>query len=169
MKKFTDPNGGDFNPFDKDDKKNVDRIFNSLGGDMKALEIVTNRTGMVPEGAVTALRGSLVSPDPQKVEQALQVSANLVGGKFPDVFANVKGGEDLTKTANTFRHYVYDRGMTAADATKKIIEERTPEYQQKVKARIKSEDVNEIVKKQLSDGDIRHAFDDPGYRSTIRN
>jgi hypothetical protein len=42
----------------------------------------------------------------------------------------------------------------------KIIEERTPEYEQKVKARIKSEDVNEIVKKQLSDGDIRHAFDD---------
>jgi hypothetical protein len=117
MKKFTDPNGGDFNPFDKDEKKNVDRIFNSLGGDMKALEIVTNRTGMVPEAAVTALRGAGFA-DPQKVEQALQVSANLVGGKFPDVFANVKGGEDLTKTANTFRHYVYDRGMTAADATK---------------------------------------------------
>jgi hypothetical protein len=58
MKKFTDPNGGDFNPFDTDEKKNVDRIFNSLGGDMKALEIVTNRTGMVPEGAVTALRGA---------------------------------------------------------------------------------------------------------------
>ncbi|MFK4647226.1 soluble lytic murein transglycosylase-like protein [Bradyrhizobium ottawaense] len=160
MKKFTDPNGGDFNPFSKDDKDNVDRIFNSLGGDTRALEIVTNRTGMVPEGAVTALRGSLISSDPQKVEQALQVSANLVGGKFPDVFANVKGGEDLTKTANTFRHYVYDRGMTAADAAKRIIEERTPEYEQRVKAKIKSEDVNEIVKKQLSDGDIRHAFDD---------
>nr|WP_249806859.1 lytic transglycosylase domain-containing protein [Bradyrhizobium sp. 62] len=160
MKKFSDPNGGDFNPFDTDEKKNVDRIFNSLGGDMKALEIVTNRTGMVPEGAVTALRGNLVSADPQKVEQALQVSSNLVGGKFPDVFANTKGGDDLTTTANTFRHYVYDRGLTAADATKRIIEERTPEYQQKVKARIKSEDVNEIVKKQLSDGDIRHAFDD---------
>jgi hypothetical protein len=115
---------------------------------------------MVPEGAVTALRGSLISSDPQKVEQALQTSANLVGGKFPDVFANVKGGEDLTNAANTFRHLVYDRGMTAADATKQIIEARTPEYQQTVKARIKSEDVNQIVKKQLSDGDIRHAFDD---------
>lgn len=160
MKKFTDPNGGDFNPFGTDDKKSIDRIFNSLGGDMKALEIVTNRTGMVPEGAVNALRGSLISPDPQKVEQALQVSANLVGGKFPDVFANVTGGKDLTDTANTFRHYVYDRGMTAADATKKIMEQQTPEYQQTVKARIKSEDVNEIVKKQLKDSDIRHAFDD---------
>jgi hypothetical protein len=160
MKKFTDPNGGDFNPFNKDDKSNVDRIFNSLGGDMKALEIVTNRTGMVPEGAVNSLRGSLISSDPQKVEQALQVSANLVGGKFPDVFANVTGGKELTDTANTFRHYVYDRGMTAADATKRIMEERTPEYEQKVKARIKSEDVNEIVKKQLKDSDIRHAFDD---------
>lgn len=160
MKKFTDPNGGDFNPFNTDDKKNVDRIFNSLGGDVKALEIVTNRTGMVPEAAVANLRGSMVSADPQKVEQALQVSANLVGGKFPDVFTNVKGGEDITTAANTFRHYVYDRGMTAQAATAKIIEERTPEYEQRVKARIKSEDVNDIVKKQLKDSDIRHAFDD---------
>jgi hypothetical protein len=160
MKKFTDPNGGDFNPFDTDEKKNVDRIYNSLGGDVKALEIVTNRTGMVPEAAVSGLRGAMVSSDPAKVEQALQVSSNLIGGKFPDVFANVKGGEDLTTTANTFRHYVYDRGMSAADATKKIIEERTPEYERTVKAKIKSEDVNEIVKKQLKDSDIRHAFDD---------
>jgi hypothetical protein len=49
--------------------------------------------------------------------------------------------------------------MTAAEATRKIMDERTPEYQQKVKARIKSEDVNAIVKKELSDGDIRSAFD----------
>jgi soluble lytic murein transglycosylase-like protein len=160
MKKFADPNGGSFNPFDKEDRGNVDRIYNALGGDLNALQTVTNRTGMVPEAAVSALRGAMVSPDPQKVEQALQTSANLVGGKYPDVFTNVKGGDDLTKTANTFRHYVYDRGMTAADATAKIIEERTPEYEQRVKARIKSEDVNEIVKKKLSDGDIRHAFDD---------
>lgn len=160
MKKFTDPNGGSFNPFDKEDKGNVDRIYNALGGDLKAMEVVTNRTGMVPEAAVTNLRGAMVSADPQKVEQSLQVSANLVGGKYPDVFANVKGGEELTNEANTFRHYVYDRGMTSAAATAKIIEERTPEYQQRVKARIKSEDVNEIVKKQLKDSDIRHAFDD---------
>jgi hypothetical protein len=40
------------------------------------------------------------------------------------------------------------------------MEEQSPEYQQKIKARIKSEDVNEIVKKQLSDRDIRRAFDD---------
>src|SRR5438034_5976426 len=50
--------------------------------------------------------------------------------------------------------------MSAADGTKKIIEERTPEYEQRVKARIKSEDVNAIVKKELKDSDIRHAFDD---------
>jgi hypothetical protein len=160
MKKFTDPNGGSFNPFDTDEKKNVDRIYNALGGNTQALQTVINRTGIVPEGAATNLRGAMVSSDPKVVEDALQVSSNLVGGKYPDVFANVKGGEDLTKTANTFRHYVYDRGFSAAEATKKIIEERTPEYEQKVKARIKSEDVNKIVQKELKDSDIRHAFDD---------
>lgn len=160
MKKFTDPNGGSFNLFDTDEKKNVDRIYNALGGGTQALQTVINRTGIVPEGAAANLRGAMVSPDPKVVEDALQVSANLVGGKYLDVFANVKGGEDLTKTALAFRHYVYDRGFSAAEATKKIMEERTPEYEQKVKARIKSEDVNEIVKKQLKDSDIRHAFDD---------
>ena len=160
MKKFSDPNGGTFNPFDKEDKANVDRIYNSLGGDLKALQIVNNRTGMVPEAAVVGLRGAIVSSDPKRVEDALQVSANLVGGKYPDVFANVKGGEDLTKEALTFRHYVYDRGMTSVAATAKIIEERTPEYEQRIKARIKSEDVNAIVKKELKDKDVRSAFDD---------
>ena len=58
-----------------------------------------------------------------------------------------------------FWHYVYDRGMTAAQATAKIIEERTPEYQQQVKARIKSEDINEIVRKELKASDITSAFD----------
>lgn len=159
MKKFTDPNGGSFNPFDKDDKGNVDKIYNALGADIPALQTVVNRTGMVPAAAVVTLRGAMTSPDPKRVESALQATAGLIAGKYPDVFVGTTGGKELTDAGLTFREYVYGRGMTAADATKKIMEERTPEFEQNVKAKIKKEDIDQIVKKQLSDSDIRSAFD----------
>jgi len=157
--KFRDHNAGTFNAFDKDDRDNSDKIYKVLGGDVPALQAVVQRTGIVPKSAVVDMRGGLSSADPQKVGASLQLAANLVGGDKPDMFAGIEGGKELSEAGLAFRHYVYDRGMTAADATKKIMEERTPEYEQKIKARIKSEDVNAIVKKQLNDGDIRSAFD----------
>jgi len=148
-----------WNPVDKGHKDAADAGFRSLGGNMQALQTIAEKTGIVPASAAVAMQGAMFSPDPKRVEGALQTAANLVGGRYPDIFAGATGGEKLTEAANTFRHYVYDRGMSAADATKRIMEERTPEYEQKVKARIKSEDMNEVVKKNLKDGDIRGAFD----------
>lgn len=157
--KFRDPNSGSFNPFDKDDRDNTDKIYKVLGGDAPALQAVVQRTGIIPKSAVVEMRGGLSSAQPEKVQTTLQLAANLVGGDKPDMFAGIDGGKELSEAGLTFRHYVYDRGLSAADATKKIMEERTPEYEQKIKARIKSEDVNAIVKKELKDGDIRSAFD----------
>jgi hypothetical protein len=157
--KFRDPNAGSFNPYDKDDRDNTDKIYKALGGDVPAMQAVVQRTGIVPKAAVIEMRGGLASADPQRVGASLQLAANLVGGDKPDMFAGIDGGKELSEAGLSFRHYVYDRGMTAQEATAKIMEERTPEYQQKTKARIKSEDVNAIVKKQLNDGDIRSAFD----------
>ena len=164
---FADPSFP-WNPVNKDHKDAADAGFKSLGGNMQALQTIAEKTGIVPASAAVAMQGAIFSPDPKRVEGALQTAANLVGGRYPDIFAGATGGEKLTEAANTFRHYVYDRGMTAADATKRIMEERTPEYEQKVKARIKSEDMNEVVKKNLSDSDIRSAFD-PSFLGLARN
>lgn len=155
---ITDPNFP-WNPVDKDQKDWADAGFKSLGGNMQALQTIAEKTGIVPASAAVAMRGALSSPNPQRVENALQTAANLVGGKYPDIFAGADGGKDLTDAGLTFREYVYGRGMTAADATKKIMEERTPEFERNVKAKIKKEDVDQIVKKNLTDGDIRSAFD----------
>lgn len=157
--KFRDSNGGSFNPYDKDDRDNTDKIYKVLGGNEAALQAVVQRTGLVPKAAVVEMRGGLSSADPAKVEASLQLAANLTGGSKPDIFAGIDGGKELSEAGLTFRHYVYDRGLSAAEATKKIMEERTPEYERTVKARIKSEDVNAIVKKELKDSDIRSAFD----------
>lgn len=157
-KAIADPNFA-WNPVDKDQRDWADAGFKSLGGNMQALQAVAEKTGIVPASAGVVLKGALYSPNAQTVQNALQTSANMVAGKYPDIFASVSDGKQLTDAAMTFRHYVYDRGLTAADATKRIMEERTPEYQQKVMARIKSEDMNAIVKKELKDSDIRSAFD----------
>lgn len=157
--KFRDPNAGTFNPYDKDDRDTSDKIYKVLGGDIPAMQAVVQRTGIVPKSAVIEMRGGLASADPQRVGASLQLASNLVGGDKPDMFAGIDGGKEISEAGLAFRHYVYDRGMTAQEATAKIMEERTPEYEQKIKARIKSEDVNAIVKKELKDGDIRSAFD----------
>lgn len=156
---MTDP-AFPWNPVDKDQKDIVDAGFKSLGGNMQALQTIAEKTGIVPASAAVVLRGALFSPDAKRVEGALQTAAKLIGGKYPDIFAGADGGKDLTEVGHTFREYVYGRGMTAAEATKKIMEERTPEFEQKVKAKIKKEDLDQIVKKELSDGDIRKAFDE---------
>jgi GH24 family phage-related lysozyme (muramidase) len=155
---IADPNFA-WNPVAKDQKDWADAGFKSLGGNLQALQTIAEKTGIVPASAGVALQGALFSPNAQTVQNALQTSANLVGGRYPDIFASVADGGKLTDAANTFRHYVYDRGMTAADATKRIMEERTPEFEQKVRAKLKSDDVNEAVKKNLSVNDIRSAFD----------
>lgn len=148
-----------WNPVDKAHKDIAEAGFVSLGGNMQALQTIAEKTGIVPASAAVALQGAMFSPDAKKVEDALQTTANLVAGRHPDIFAGATGGDKLTEAANTFRHYVYDRGMTAGEATKRIMEERTPEYQTKVKAKLKGDDVNEAVKKNLSVNDIRSAFD----------
>jgi GH24 family phage-related lysozyme (muramidase) len=157
-----------WNPVDKDQRDIVDAGFKSLGGNMQALQTIAEKTGIVPASAGVALKGALFSPDAQTVQNALQTAANLAGGRFSDIFASVPDGGKLTDAANTFRHYVYDRGMSAADATKRIMEERTPEYEQKVKAKLKSDDVNEAVKKNLTVNDIRSAFD-PSFLGLASN
>lgn len=153
-----------WNPVSTDHRDWVEAGYTALAaqpaGPLAALQAVADKTGLVPETAAVALRGALYSPNPQNVQNALQTAANLVGGKYPDIFGSVKsGGKELTDAGVAFRHYVYDRGMSAGDATKKIMEERTPEFERNVKARIKSEDMSDVVKKNLKPDDIRGAFD----------
>lgn len=157
--RFDDPNAGPFNPYDAEDKKGVDLIFQQLGGDGHALTAVVQRTGMVPKSVTTKLRGDLASNDPGRVETALQLVRSL-SARNPQIWAGVEGERELESASVTFRHRVEDLGMTAKEAALKYVESQTPEYKAKVQARIKNEDINEIVKKRLSVDDLRSAFDD---------
>ena len=156
--RFADPNAV-FNPFDENDQKGVDRTYRMMGGDMAALKTVVERTGMMPKSAAVGLRGALVSGDVNRVSSALQLAANLNARNPAILSAGVQGSKEIEDAVTTFQHRVEDLGMTAEQAAAKHVESLTPEYQAKVKAKIKNEDLDQIVKKQVSVDDLRAAFD----------
>lgn len=160
--KFNNPAGGTFNPYDANERKAIDWIYRQLGSDTNALQAVVYRTGFVPPSVESKIRGDLVSTDQQAVGNALQ-SANNLMLRNPKVFAGLAGEKQLADAAITFRHYVDDLGMTAPAAVKRYMETQTPEYQAKVTARIKSENMNELVKKNLKIADLESAFDDSTF------
>lgn len=155
--KYLDPNAGPFNPYDKTERDAVDKLYKMQGGNMPALQAVVERTGIVPKGAVAEMRGSLVSNDPKRVAGTANVAANLLT-KNPTIFSGVDGGSELEDAGVKFQHYTERFGMTAEEAGKKIIEENSPEYKQKI-AKIKPEDIKAIVEKKVSIDDLRGAFD----------
>ncbi len=148
-----------WNPYDKDQKDWIEAGFAARGGDVNALQSIVNDTGMVPSSAVKTLRGSMVSQDPQRVSSALTVASNLLQTN-PNAFVGQDGRNDIENQAVTFRHYVENFGMTAQQATQHIMRDQSPEYQAQVKARVKGEDVNEIIKKRLSPTDLKSAFNE---------
>ncbi len=156
--KFSNPEGGPFNPLDADERKAVDTLYQGLGGGPKVLQAVVSRTGILPKSAAVAMRGDLISNDPARVQLSLNLSANLIATN-PNIFAGVEGKADLENNAIAFRHYVDDLGMTGDDAAKKIIREQSPEYQASVKAKLKNEDIDAKVRKDLSINDLAGAFD----------
>lgn len=156
--KFSDPNGGTYNPFDPDEKKAVDKIYGVLGGNLDALESIVRRTGMVPTPAVRDLRGALVSNDPQRVGAAMSVAVGLMD-RNPNIFAGKEGANEIEDAAVAYRQYVDRFGWKAEQATAKIIEDQSAEYKASVKARIKGEDINELVRKKLKIDDLGEGFD----------
>lgn len=151
--------GGKFNPYDADERKAVDTLFVNQGGTPEALQQIVDRTGVMPKTAAVSLRGSLVSNDPAKVQTALQTLTNLVN-RNQNIFVGVTGEKELEEAATGFRHDIENYGFTAEQAAKRYIESQTPEYQSTVKARLKNENVDEVVKKQLSVSDIKSAFNE---------
>jgi hypothetical protein len=144
----------------------------SLDGAIKAREVerrfIREHEGSDPgtllrPAEANALRGALLSSDPNKVARSAGIASNLLGSNA-DAFAGISGAENIQKEALKFRHYVDDLAMPAADAANRLIMERTPEHRAKIAARVKNEDVDKIVKDKVSVADLSSAFD-PGLLS----
>lgn len=151
--------GEAFNPYEKEDRDNVDKIFAALGGDDAALTTITQKTRVMPQSAATKMRADFISNDTKRVIAGATRASNLLAAN-PNIFAKTEGGDEIEKTAVKFRAFVDDFGMTAEDAANRLIREQTPEYKASVNARVKGEDIDDLIKKKLAVSDLAGAFDD---------
>lgn len=150
--------GFTWNRFEEKHNKMADLLFKAQGGDINAFESTVGITGIVPPSGMKALRGAVVSGDPAKAAAALSVATNLIA-KNGSIFDGVDGGQDVEKASIDFSHYVDHFGMTPDQAAKRVIESRTPEYKAKVAVKVKGEDLDKIIKDNLTTADISKNLD----------
>jgi hypothetical protein len=112
-----------------------------------------------------ALWGAIMSNDPAVFSPALVVAANLLD-RDPHAFATAKNKEEIQKAAVAYRHYTQDLAMSPDQAAQRIFADRDPEFVAKTKARIKNEDIDNIVKKNVTIHDVRGAFDESWWPGT---
>ena len=157
--------GAPFNPFNPDDKKAVEKIYQNMGRQEQPippnerLALVVERTGVLPSSVATELRGAVVSGDPNRTGQALTVASGLLQ-RNPNIFDAVDGGKSIEENAVKYRHYTESLEFTPQEAAKRIVEQQTPEYKQKVQARLKNEDIKKIVEKNLQPSDLSSRFNE---------
>jgi hypothetical protein len=141
--------GAGINAFDADGKKDLDRAFAGLvqGGmpERDALTHIVDQAKAVPPDAVQGIRQGLSSNDPNAVVTSATAALNLMSRGGNAIFAPHKGGDEISKEATKFEHY--SDYLSPQDAAKRVIAERDPSYQARVKAQ---RDTNGL-EKNLSD------------------
>ncbi len=151
-----------WNPLENKHIEAVDAGFEAMGSDLNSLQKIVTDTRIMPTSAGKALRGAFISNDPVKVANAATVAANLLA-RNQNVFTSVDGSKELEDNAVAFRHDTEHWGLSPEEAAKRIIRNQSPEYKAKVKALLKTEDVDAIIRKQGADGtllnDMRAGFD----------
>lgn len=121
-----------WNRFDGEQRKLVDAAVKARGNTAEAAFGMWEQTGILASQAVIGLRGGLVSTDPRQVRASANIAGNMLR-RDPNAFAGVSGGEEIEKAALAFNHYVFDLGMSPADASARIGRENTPEFRAKIK------------------------------------
>ena len=121
-----------FNPYDPAQKKGVNAAVKAAGGSPQAAFDIYNKTGILGDAGAVALRGALVSTDPQRVTAAANIAGNMIA-RNPNAFAGIDGRADIEKSALTFNHYVDDLGMTREAAAERVAQQNDPGYKSKIK------------------------------------
>jgi hypothetical protein len=150
--------GESFNPYESEDRKGADRIFKSMNSDDAALTAIIQRTGILPESAATKMRADLISNDPKRVAGAMTRASNALSIN-QNVMTGFDGASDLEKNAVKFRTFVDDFGLTAEEAASRMVREQTPEFKASVNAKLKGENIDDLIKKKVTVDDMASQFD----------
>ena len=152
-----------WNALDKDHKRVAEAGFQALGANEAAASAVWQKTGILPESAATALRGALISNNPDRMKGALNMLSNMLySGQ--NAFGGVTGGKELQEAAIEYDHQVNGLVRTPDDAVRRVAEMMSPEYQSKVK--VLDADVKkfrETLAKNDPTSEVLSAFDTNGW------
>jgi len=119
------------NPYDSSHKRGVGAVFDSMvkqgAAPAEAAAVLFDRTGIMPQQFATAMRGAMISEDPQKMTAALTAASNMLR-QNPNAMAGVEGGADLQKQAQRYDFLTQDFGLSSEQAVQRMIQEnRDPE------------------------------------------
>lgn len=123
--------GFTWNPFDERQTKAVEAAVKNMGGTPQAAFDVWQRTGILAESGSVALRGSMISTNPQQVAAGAAIASNMLA-RNPNAFAGVKGGNDIEQNALLYGHLVNDLGYSPNDAAARVAQQNTPEMRRKI-------------------------------------
>lgn len=156
---------GVFSPYNNDDRKGVDMMYqgfdqggNKLRGKdndtVLALGEIVRRTGIVPKSAAGILTGFAMSQNVNDAVFGLTSLQRIIGDRI-NALEGGEGNEAIKRDLATFRYYTEDLGLTAQDAAAKIVERRDPANAKEVNANRKT--AQEFVK-GLTPSDLKSAF-----------
>lgn len=149
-----------FNPFDKEDKDAVDRVYkqeaqaNPNRPVTDVVDSIVTRTGIVPPSVSTQIRGAFVSPDPQKVAAGARMAVSLMS-RNRNIFAGEQGREDIEGNATKYEHYSELWGPEGA--AQRLAQENDPAFKARVPT-LKGDDLDKIVKDNVRATDIGKEF-----------
>lgn len=130
-----------FDPYNSSERNAVDDAYTAMIGDADPLDNIpavtaaqiANRTGYLPESSFNAVRGALLSQDPERLAGAMDF-AEQVQSKVPSAF-NVYGGSgEVRKAVAEFRHHAR-LGRTSQEAAEHMVAARDPEQMMQRKNR----------------------------------
>jgi hypothetical protein len=123
--------GFTWNPFDDRQTKAVEAAVKAAGGSPQVAFDIWQRTGILAESGSVALRGAMISTNPQQVSTGAAIASNMLA-RNPNAFAGVKGGDEIEKNALLYGHFVNDLGFTPADAAARVAQQNSPEMRRKI-------------------------------------
>lgn len=157
--KYADPKSGpsNFNTLDKEDRKQLDKLFLNSGGGKEAFEAIVSKTGMVPSTGAAWMMGRITSNNIEDVMASANLARNLIAQR-PQIFEGVENGPAIEKAAVKYRHLTEDLAYTPEQAARELMKDNTPEGRKARDEKIKNEDVEKLVKDNLSPSDIASHF-----------
>ncbi|MEM6585623.1 MAG: hypothetical protein AAF692_07695, partial [Pseudomonadota bacterium] len=148
--------GATLNPFDSDQRKQADAAYTLRVGDSnpigdpaaQAQTVAIAQTGVVPAGAIAALRQGITSQSAQTVASALQL-ASILRSVAPQGFQGRSGADEITDAIAIYEKRLAV-GETQEQAARSVAALNDPEVRQNRKVALTSDDAKAFFEREAT-------------------